>query len=279
MTILATRSRVKRKAAIVLEGQSLVVWSPFGSVGKTTIALNLAYESALLGKRVLLIDLDTYAPAINQLLPIDQPTAGLAGAARLIRQGRFTFEELDRLSAHISRKNIGFRLLTGLGSHSRWPEITAETVTQLLAIARNNFDLVLVDVASQLDANLFSGEHVTDRNAATRSALQNADRLLVVLGGNQVSLARYLAVHGNLDELQKSRAIVVNRSTANAKLNAALKDLTRETVLAFIPNDETAVSLAENQLLPLAIARRKSVARNAIAALAHKLLAWQPSVK
>ena len=279
MTMLVTRTRSKIKSSSWLEGQVIAVWGPYGSTGKSTIALNLAYESALLGKRVLLLDLDTYAPSLNQLLPINHPSAGLAGAARLIRQGRFTFEELDRLSVDISHKNASFRILTGLSSASRWPEITSETVVQLLNIARTNFDVIICDLASPLEDKLFSGEHISDRNAATRSALKLCDRLLVVLGAAQLSIGRYLASHAPLDELQKTRILIINRSNVNPKLTAALKDLTRESIFAFIPNDEPTVLLAESQQLPLAIARRKSAAGAAFTQLAHKLLAWQPSVK
>ena len=279
MTLLQTRTTKQRKTKLDLLGICVAVWSPLGSPGKSTIALNLAYEFAELGRIVLLIDLDTYAPSLSQLLPINQPTAGLAGVARLIRQGRFTFEELDRLSAQVSHKHNKFQLLTGLGSATRWPEVTAETVQQLINIAKLNFDIVLVDLASPIEENLVSPEHVTQRNAATRAALIHADRLIVTLNGTQNLLSRYLAVSTQIDELQKSRLIVVNRSEPQPKLIKALNELTKEKVFAFIPNDEPSLQLSESQLLPLAIARRKSPARNAIATLAHKLLAWQPSIK
>ena len=93
LTTLRPRSKSITRQKVATEAQLLVVWGPIGSTGRSTIALNLAYEFALLGQRVLLLDLDTQAPCLNQLLPISETSAGLAGAARLIRQGRFTPEE------------------------------------------------------------------------------------------------------------------------------------------------------------------------------------------
>lgn len=276
MTALLTRTQTKRKPAVALQGLFLPVWGPLGSAGKSTLALNLAYEFAELGKRVLLIDLDTYVPSMNQLLPISKPTSGLAGVARLIRQGRFSFEELDRLSIQIIHKRNKFRLLTGLASSARWPEVTPETLQQLIKLATLYFDVVIADLASPIEDNLVGSEYVTKRNSVARTALQLADLVLVVLSGSQSFLARYLACVNELDELQKTRLILVNRSEPKQSLSRALVELTGERIFATIPNDEPSLQLAESQLLPLAVARRKSAARNAITALAHKLLAWQP---
>ena len=278
MTLLQTRSRTKPRNKLALEGVAFAFWSPVGSPGKSTLALNIAYELADLGKRVLLIDLDTYAPSLNQLLPIPKPTAGLAGVARLIRQGRFTMEELDRLSIQVVHRKTRFQVLTGLGSSSRWPEITGDTVQQLLKLAKLNFDYVITDLASPIEENLIDSNHVTPRNAATRNAIELADLLLVVLADSQSFLARYLSVTTQTDELQKSRVLIVNKSESNPKMVKTLRELTGESIFCFVPNDEPTVQLSERQLLPLAIARRKSLARNAVSALAHKLLAWQPSV-
>jgi MinD-like ATPase involved in chromosome partitioning or flagellar assembly len=117
------------------------------------------------------------------------------------------------------------------------------------------------------------------RNVAARTSISLADFLLVILGGSQNLLARYLSQTSELDELQKNRLLVLNRAASNPARARALKELTGESILATIPNDEPSFQLAESQQLPLAIARRKSAARTSIAELAHKLLAWQPSVK
>ncbi len=278
MTVLQLRSKAKkdRKPKASTEAQLITVWGPHGSTGKSTMALNLAYELAMLGQRVILLDLDTHAPALNQLLPLGETSAGLAGAARLIRQGRFNTEHLERLSANIKHGRNQFRLLPGLPISSRWPEVTPDTIRQLVATCSQNFDLIIADVAPALEDSLTKPDTPTNRNAATRTALEISTQVMVCLAGSQLSISRYLNDFATLNELQKTRRLIINRSEPNQQLAAAIRSLTKERIDAVIPNDEPALELAESQKLPLALARRKSPARNAIAALAHKLLAWAP---
>lgn len=280
MTLTELRPRFKGKAKqkIATQARLITVWGPIGSTGKSTLALNLAYEFALLGQRVILLDLDTHAPSLSQLLPISETSVGLAGTARLIRQGRFTSEELDRLSLNIKNGRHQFRFLPGLPNASRWAEITPETVQQLVKIANLTFDIIIADVASSLEDPLTSPESPTNRNSAARTAIRISTQTVAVLAPNQLSISRYLNTFSIVDELQKNRTLVLNRGDGNHHLTSAIRSLTKERIEACIPADEPAVQLAETQRLPLALARRKSPARNAIAAVAHKLLAWPPSV-
>jgi MinD-like ATPase involved in chromosome partitioning or flagellar assembly len=275
VTITAIRPRKSKPTKVVLatEAKVFTIWGPLGSTGKSTLALNLAYEFALLGQRTILLDLDTYAPSLNQLLPVQESTSGLAGAARLIRQGRFTPEELDRLSISIKHGRIRFHLLPGLPNSNRWPELTPETVQQLLAVCNLNFDVVVIDVASNLEDALTMPESPTTRNAVTRTAIKLSTKVITVITPTQVSFSRYLNLFAILDELQKSRTLILNGDSANQQLANAIRSLTKERIQTQIPRDDPALQLAESQRLPIALARRKSPARNAIAALAHKLLA------
>ena len=40
------------------------VWGPKGGPGRTTVAVNLAFEAAAIGGEVLLVDADTYGGAV-----------------------------------------------------------------------------------------------------------------------------------------------------------------------------------------------------------------------
>lgn len=275
MTIATFRSKPAstKRVSAATEARLISIWGPLGSTGKSTVALNLAHELALLGQKVILLDLDTYAPALNQLLPIEATSAGLAGAARLIRQGRFSTEELERLSFKVKNGRHHFHFLPGLPNSSRWPEITPETVQQLVGTCSQNFDIILADVASSLEDQITSTESPTARNCVTRTAIRLSNQVITILSTTQLSAARYLNAFSQLDELQKTRILVLNGHRPSQQIVSAIRTLTRENVLAHIPADEPAMQLAESQKLPLSLARRKSPAGNAIAALAHKLLA------
>lgn len=273
-----TLSRSKRKPAVRTNTVSIVVsvFGPAGSTGKSSLALNLAYEFAELGKRTILIDLDTHAPSIGPLLGVTEPSAALAGCARLIRQGRFDRDQLDRLSVQVKHRKSTFYCLTGLSSARRWGEISHDTVTQLLAMARFEFEVVIIDLASQLEDQLTSPNVPVPRNTATRTALIQSDICLTVLHPSELSVSRYLNVFSELQELRRNRVVVLNRSEPRATVSAALKTLAGESIFATIPDDQASFELAESQHLPLALARRKSPARNAIAQLTHKLLECPP---
>lgn len=258
-------------------GKVIAVWSPVGSPGKSTIALNLAYELASMGKRTLLIDLDLTAPSLGLMLNLGEPMAGVTAVARLVRQQRFDIEQLFRLSVGIKKARVTLRFLPGLTSPKRWVEVTPETVTRLLNVASSNFDAVIVDVASELSDSIFQTDHPVARNAATRQIIAEANCVLSVISDTKISISRYLQQFHELDSLNRSRLTIVNRFQGGSKIQAALKALTKERVFATVPEDLPSAQLAEGLGLPLALARRKSLARQAIAALAHKLLEWQPS--
>ena len=277
MTLTLSRSKPKPKLASA--NVVFAVHGPPGSTGKSSFALNLAYEFAELGKTTLLIDLDTHAPSLAHLMGVTEPSASLAGCARLIRQSRFDREQLQRLSLLIKHRRANFRLLAGLTTPRRWGEISSETVIQLLNLARFEFELVILDLASEIEDNLTSTSQPISRNSATRAALRASDCLITIVSSSTLSLSRHLNDFAELQEIQPNRLLILNRSEPNQKIARTLKTLTKETIFATIPDDPTSFELAESEHLPLALARRKSPARNAIAAIAHKLLECPPSAR
>jgi len=180
------------------------------------------------------------------------------------------------LSVLLKNRSASFRVLAGLTTSRRWGEISQETVSQLLNLARVEFELVILDLSSQIEDNLTSSVEPVTRNGVTRAALALSDLAISIINKSMLSMSRYLNDFAELQELQRNRLVILNRSESAQKIATTLKALTKETIFATVPDDPTSFELAESAQLPLALARRKAPARNAIAAIAHKLLECPP---
>ena len=254
--------------------QLISVWSPVGSPGKSTLAVSIAAELAESGKRVFLLDADTYAPSLDLQLGLTDHPAGLAAACRLVTQERFDLEQLQRLSTLLTIGAGTLTLMTGLSSESRWPEVSAEKLDDLIMVASKDFDFVVLDVASPISAGLNSVTSLVDRNAVSRWAVTYSDKLIAVCGADPISVARFLSASSQLSELSPKGQVltVVNRlrtsvlgSSAKQQIAQTLARMGQIDVNGFIPDDPAAADAALKDSVPLALGRRSSQARLAIA--------------
>ncbi len=244
-----------------------------GSPGKSTIALSIASELTDSGKRVFLLDADTYAPCLDVLLGLNDHPAGLAAACRLVGQERFDHDQLARLSTQLTLGSGNLTVMTGLSSESRWPEVSAEKLDDLLMVASAEFDFIILDVASPISAGLGSLSSSVDRNAVTRWALGYSDLVISICGSDPISIARYLAAMAQMSELKPKGQVLtlVNRlrtsvlgSSAKQQILETLATLGQITVNGFIPDDPAAADLGIRDCLPISVGKRSSQARLAL---------------
>ena len=269
----------KRKAVSAVadeHGSSICVWGPVGSPGKTTLAINLACELSLAGKRTLLIDLDTYAPSIAQSLGLGEQQPGLAAAARLVGQNRLDQEQLERLAISYEVGSGRLAVLAGLGTAVRWPEISSEKTQSLIAIASQFFDHVIVDVGSPLEPGVRLIGGVVDRNTAARAAIQACDNAVAVFSADPLGVSRFLEVFEQFDGLREGGILVANRLRASAlgqrprrQVEDAIMQFCRRDVDAFIDSDAESCDRAALEAVPLAMMKRSSKARQSIAQFAR----------
>jgi chromosome partitioning protein len=125
-----------------------------GGAGKTTAAVNLATELAALGKRVLLVDLDSQGhcavglglkvgpgtATVHGLFAIDGDTIGLMDAVQATRVERLWLAPADQLFEH--------------GSGTRNPLRLARALDDVALTA--HFDLVILDTPPSLDILLLN---------------------------------------------------------------------------------------------------------------------------
>ncbi len=197
-------------------GRTVVVWGGAGAPGRTTLALHLAVEAADRGRTTLLVDGDTWAASVAQLVEVDE-SPSVAQAARLAADG--WPRPLERC---LQVGPGGVRVLAGLPRAGLWPEIGAEAWRAVLAAAAAQFDVVIVDVAAPIeeDEELVADRIPFRRNAMTTTALDEADSVVLVANADPVGLRRAVMAYRTLVARTGHRAPVVvamNRAPRSAR--------------------------------------------------------------
>lgn len=263
-------------------GTLVAVWGPTGAPGRTTIALNLAAELAELDRQgALLVDADTYGGTIAQLLGMLDEAPGIAAAARAASTGRLDPAALAALTPVLDG---GLRVLTGLARADRWPELPSASLEAVWSAARRLSPWTVVDCGFSLeqDEALVYDTRAPRRNAATLSALAEADAVLVVGGGDPIGLQRLIRGLGDLTDVgvpAASRRVVVNRVRATASgprpaeaITDALRRYAGVTGAHLVPDDREACDGAVLAARTLREHAPGSPARRAIAALVGALV-------
>lgn len=197
-------------------GRLIAVWGPAGAPGRTTTAVNLAAELATRPGGALVMDADTYAPSVGQVLGLLDEAPGLAAAARTADRGTLDLPGLARLAPEVIP---GLRVLTGLASAERWPDLRAPSLDVVFGLCRLLVGWTVVDTSFCLeqDEELAYDTAAPRRNAATLAALDAADVVVAVGCADPVGLARLVQGLRSLSEAGvRSPVVVVTRVRGSA---------------------------------------------------------------
>ena len=255
-------------------GRVIAVWGPTGAPGRSMLALNLAAELALTTP-TLLVDCDTHGSSLSQALGLLDEAPGMAAAARAADQGTLDLLALARLAPEVTP---GLRVLTGIPRAERWTELRAAAVGHVLDLGRDLASCVVVDCGFSIedDEELSYDTLAPRRNAATLSALESADDLLVVGSADPVGLQRLVRAVQDLRAVPApAPRVVVNRVRASSvgshperRIGEALERFAGMDDLTYLPWDQAALDgamLAGRSLVEFA---PQSALRRAIADLA-----------
>ncbi|MGC5650818.1 UNVERIFIED_CONTAM: P-loop NTPase [Kocuria sp. CPCC 205316] len=173
-------------------GRIVAVWGPTGAPGRTTVAVNLAAELALLGQDTALVDADTYGPSVAAALGMLDEAAGLAQACRLADQGRLNGAALRRTAADVAVAGRTVRVLTGLTRQDRWPELRSSAVAAVLERSVQEFGTTVVDCGFALEADeeLTVDTMAPRRHAAALTVLERADVVVAVGAADTIGVPR-----------------------------------------------------------------------------------------
>jgi len=226
-------TRVAKKAA----GKLLIFAGAKGGSGVTTVASNfaiaLAQES---GQKTLLIDLN---------LPLGDAALELGLTAQYSTANALqNFQRLDSnyLSQLLVKHKLGLSVLAAPDKYTP-VQATNEAVEKLLAVARQDFDYVVVDAGSRFDAidkALFTrGAVVYFVLQVSISQLRNSNRLISELFAQkstkvEIVLNRYMPKVLDIDEASIAKALTMAVSWK-------------------IPNDYQTVQSAQNAATPLVL--------------------------
>jgi len=200
--------------------QVIAVWGPAGSPGRTTLAISIAAEIAARGHSVALADVDTHGASVAPALGMLDEAPGFAAACRLAGSDSLSNAELERIAQRYESPLGSFWVLTGIGRPSRWPELSADRVAKTIAQCRDWVDYLVLDTGSSLenDEEISSDLFAPRRNAATITAVHEADHVVAVGSADPVGLSRFLRSHVDLIEAAStpSVTVVMNRIRASA---------------------------------------------------------------
>lgn len=249
-------------------GQTLSFGATPGSPGATSLAINVAFELALAKHKVCVLDFDFHSPNLLATLAQESITAGLMGAKRLLSQQRLTGDELNRFLMVLNFDGTKVSVLPGLGSPAKeTTPLDVDSATALIALAKSQFDYVLIDVGD-LTRNLEFSEGI----------LKSVDLSFLICAGDPIGVRRFLWLKQRLDETAlESAQLIVNRvresvlgSNPKRQLADTLWRLANTEVCAFLPNDSLAFDQALLDGLPIQLLKKASPARHAVAMLVRQ---------
>ncbi|OAJ62216.1 pilus assembly protein CpaE [Paraburkholderia ginsengiterrae] len=239
-------------------GRIISLASSKGGSGTTLIAVNLAYSLAATGNRhVLLIDLSQQFGDASLLLADKPPPTTLADLC--CQTERLDAALLDSCVMHV---HSNLDVLAGAGDPLKAAELLPEQLARILALVRERYDAVLIDIGQSL-------------NPLTIHALDRSDAICMVVRQNLLYLhggRRMLDIFRELGYPASKVRVVVNQYDKDAQINLPKLEQTLGAKVSHqLPRDEKQVNEALSRGLPLVTLARDSALAHGIGLLANML--------
>jgi len=225
----------------------VVVYSPKGGVGTTTIATNIAVVAAQRpGQRVILVDLDLQFGSVATHMNLD-PKQTLADVVR----DEAALREPELLRTYAMRHDSGVHVLAAPPTPQAAELITPDHVAHLIGTLLEAYDAVVIDAGSTLDER-------------TLNAFEAAEAILLPV---YPEISALKAVHGLLDYLNEIGSVgskasfVLNNTFAREILKPRdIESALGTRITLDLPYDPFLYLKAVNEGVPIVIGAPRSPA-------------------
>ncbi|MFN8377339.1 MAG: response regulator [Anaerolineae bacterium] len=229
-------------------GHVIVVYSPQGGAGTTTISTNLAAGLMRKGIKVLIIDADLQFGDVGVFLKI-QSQSTLAELAPKVND-----LDIEFFDSVVSTHESGLKVLLGPQRPELADEIEAvpDSVARIIERVASDYDFVVVDTRCHLDNLLLALTDIATKivlvATPTLTGVKNAKFVLDLFDRMDYPPEKTVFVLSKVDE-DRSK----NRGTIQTE---SIEKYLRRTVDARIPNNEAPILAAVNKGIPVVVAQR-----------------------
>ena len=234
-----------------MTGVVVAVWGPTGSPGRTTVATSLGALCSRKSLSTVVIDADSRSGAIAPALGHLDEVPGFVAACRLADRHQLVGEDLTRLAHRYDVSGSPIDVLSGVNGQRIHPEVTPDTIHDVITMAKSLWDVVIVDTGSD-------GASPEDSPQPTQwvvtTLMEVADDVVALCWASPVGVARFARVLDDVLARRKGkplRVLMNGVDTSRRSLNdeAALREALRRFAgvnsPGIIPRDGQAVRKAE----------------------------------
>ena len=253
----ANRDRNRRNSTFKIasyDSKVVACFSPKGGVGKTTMAVNLAFALTTMNKKVALIDLNLQFGDVGIYLDISKGDT----IADMAEEHSF---ELSTIKSYLIRHASGIMVMLSSSSPEYAELIRPAHIEAIVSTLRTEFDYVILDMG-------------VDMGDCAVSALEMADTILFIVNEDIAALhdaKRSIKVMEALNLQDKIKIVVNKDGISNIKVKDVANLLETAPVLV-VPYDAKAALPAVNRGIPMLSCAPRSKASKAIRAYARSLV-------
>jgi pilus assembly protein CpaE len=245
------------KSSAAIEGKVVTFFSPKGGAGKTVLACNLAATFARQQQRkTLLLDLDLQFgdAAIMMGIEPEKTIYDLVMARREL--------DSDSLAGYVTAHSSGVHVLPAPLRPEDAELVTEERLGHLFAVAKESYDVIVVDTPP-----FFHGPVL--------STLDRTDQLVLVASLDVPSVKNVKLTMQTLDLLhypKERRHLLLNRSGSKVGLKPQEVERALEMKVEFEVPVDREVAVSVNRGVPLVLSNPRSGVGKALLDMADKLV-------